>query len=196
MGFLCGGRSAIDDASSFAVSRTVVDDLNQRLFGGQTGTIAVMDISAESPCHRLLGCPGNRFGAGCFARSPDRSSFCGGSWRSRRIRYRWRASQPSFGSGGDLYGHAASPLPSGDGQDYNGDDRLDAVDLDAMVRAIAGGQNPLDFDMSGDGRVNSLDRDAGLNAAAAENVPAGMAYVSETPTWMASWTGSILKRGT
>ncbi len=42
--------------------------------------------------------------------------------------------------------------------DYNENGELDAGDLDLQAGAIAGGQDPLEFDLTGDGAVNGDDR--------------------------------------
>ena len=47
--------------------------------------------------------------------------------------------------------------------DYNGNDQLDAGDLDMQAVAIAGGQNPKEYDLNNDDLVNFADREVWVN---------------------------------
>ncbi len=61
--------------------------------------------------------------------------------------------------------------------DFDRDGVCGLTDIDALVAAIAGGDNDSAFDLTGDGQVDLADRDAWLAAAGAENLPGGSAYL-------------------
>ncbi len=53
--------------------------------------------------------------------------------------------------------------------DFDSDGDVDTTDIDALVQAIVGGENPADFDVTDDGLVNRSDLDAWLAEAATFN---------------------------
>jgi phospholipase/lecithinase/hemolysin len=55
--------------------------------------------------------------------------------------------------------------------DFNRDDLLNGMDVDALVAVIAAQTDRLPFDMNGDGRVNDADLTQWLAVAGAENLP-------------------------
>jgi hypothetical protein len=61
--------------------------------------------------------------------------------------------------------------------DFDGDGMYACLDVDSLVAAIAGGMNPVSFDMTGDGQVNTHDLDAWLAAAGAAHLPSGRAFL-------------------
>ena len=61
--------------------------------------------------------------------------------------------------------------------DFNGDTRLDCIDIDMMTAAVASGSTDLTFDLTGDGAVTIADRDAWLAGAGAAFLPSGNSYL-------------------
>ncbi|MEM8680635.1 MAG: hypothetical protein AAGF97_14905 [Planctomycetota bacterium] len=61
--------------------------------------------------------------------------------------------------------------------DFDGNGTCDGDDIDALVAAIAAGDNDLSFDLTGDGAVDLDDRDAWLTEAGAMNLPSGNPYL-------------------
>ena len=61
--------------------------------------------------------------------------------------------------------------------DFNDDGLWDCADIDGLVAAIAGGSNPIAFDMTGDGNVDLADRDAWLAEAGNINLGPGLEYL-------------------
>ncbi|MEM8680039.1 MAG: hypothetical protein AAGF97_11855, partial [Planctomycetota bacterium] len=61
--------------------------------------------------------------------------------------------------------------------DFDGDDRLDCQDIDALTAAVASASMDLAFDLTGDGVVDIADRDAWLAGAGAAFLPSGNPYL-------------------
>ncbi len=61
--------------------------------------------------------------------------------------------------------------------DFDQDGNCSLADIDALVDAIASGNDNPAFDLTGDGQVDLADRDAWLAAAGAKNLASGQAYL-------------------
>ncbi len=61
--------------------------------------------------------------------------------------------------------------------DFNDDNVLNCMDVDALTAVIAAESDDVEFDLNGDGAVNTADLDDWLSQAGAENLPDGRAYV-------------------
>jgi hypothetical protein len=165
--------TSIEFASSMAI-----DELNQRLYlGDQQGSVEVYDISIQDPVRiATWDTQGLDLLLDIALDHLTGHIFVAGVGGIIELDSDGQTLHHFFETGFLKSGVAASPLPNGDGADYNGDDQLDQIDLDVMVRAIASGENRPAFDISGDGRVDADDRDAWLVVAAAQNLPAGQTY--------------------
>ena len=85
--------------------------------------------------------------------------------------YRVRATNPA-GDSTFVAGSAVTWILG----DFNGDQVLDLIDIDALIAEIASGGNTLRFDLTDDQRVDLADRDTWLMIAGALNLPSQNPY--------------------